>query len=157
MDSILSNNFIEAVKSCQKTIFLASIVSITLFSLAIAIDFENINVPGLGVKFGGKAALGMLFTVFISLGAYLTIQLSRVKSNLDSISCTNIKESLLKYPSVVCGHITLRIVFIALPSTLLFIAMYTAFKGEILLTCFFVTLCSVPYFFAASVAFSTKT
>ncbi|WP_158768214.1 hypothetical protein [Paraglaciecola sp. L1A13] len=155
MDSISINNFTEAAKGCQKTILLASVVSITLMSFALAIDFQNVNIPGLGVEFGGKAALGMLFAVFFSLGVYLGIQLRMVKSNYDAIDCEKTQNALLRFPSIVCGNKYLRQFFIWLPSTLMFLAMYIAFSGSVLLALILVFICSIPYFFAAQIAFNT--
>ena len=157
MDDILSNNYIESVKGAQKTIFLASTTSIILYALAVSADFKKVKVPLVNVEFEGVVGLSMLFLIFVSLGIYLIIQLNQIKSNFDLIECNKIKKALINYPSIVCGKQLSKIFFICLPSLLLSIAMYEAFKGEILLTSFIVILLSVPYFLACSIVGAVKT
>ena len=156
MDDIHGNNFIDSVKGSQNTIYLSSVISITLYTLAQVGKVGIIKIPLIGAELEGVAGLTAVLLLFSTLGLLLWFQLSKAKDNIENVECNNKQKALLRHSSIVCSHLLVRVGSVVLPVVLFIFAMMEAYDNNIGQSFLMLAVFSWPYFAAASIVSELK-
>jgi len=149
MDSVLKDNFIEAVKLAQKSIFTGSILSVLLYVFAKNGEVRDFTLPVLGFVTSGKIGLLIVFMLYIATGCMLFFVLNRANKAFKAIKDPALKEALMLYPSFACGSWYTRLFACVIPIALFGTAMNAAFPDDFALVYFFVFFFSLPYLASA--------
>lgn len=156
MEDIYKDNFLEAVKGAEKSIFSSCLISIVLFGLAFLKKVEVVHLPIIGLDIEGSAGIAILLILYAAIGFQLCMYLHRAKKNLQAIKDQGMRKALMLFPSFACGSLSTRIFSSIFPSLLFLIAMNKGFEGNLAIICFMTGAFSTPYIFAMILSYETK-
>lgn len=156
MDEIYKDNFLDAVKGAEKSIYKSCLVSITLYGLALLKKIETITLPIIDLQIEGSAGLLILLLLYTALGVQLCLYGERANKNLASLTNVSMKKALVQYPSIACGSAITRIMSALLPVAVFSVAMNKGFDGNFPLVTFMTGIFSTPYIVAIPTIYQIK-
>lgn len=148
------NNFLESVKSAQKTVFVSLSISLIMLSLATLEKIEKVNLP-IGGDVDAITGIWVLTLMYFGLGVVLTLQLNNSRKNYNLL-LPEVKNIALLNPTLISVNRVQGLCVIASPILLFFAAFYIGLQGNAFGALLVSFIFSIPYYFALGCVYEIK-